>query len=82
MLRVSAARSISCAQAQLIFSDGANGRVLAYESPDNSALTVQSCIATCAGQNYTVAGLEYSVQCCECFLVILGIQIFKFVSLR
>src|ERR1700722_2046563 len=46
------------------FSDNAYGRIFANENPDDSGLTVESCIASCQSQNYTVAGLEYSVQCC------------------
>ncbi|KZT03065.1 copper radical oxidase [Laetiporus sulphureus 93-53] len=45
------------------YVDDAYGRVMANELPDNQYLTVESCIASCAGQNYTLAGLEYSVQC-------------------
>lgn len=40
-----------------------------YQQPDNQALTVESCIATCAGLGYTIAGMEFSVQCfCDNFL--------------
>lgn len=41
-------------------SDNANGRVFANELPDNSALTVESCINSCASQGFSVAGMEYS----------------------
>ena len=34
-----------------------------YEQPDNPALTIESCTQLCAGLGYSVAGLEYSVQC-------------------
>ncbi|KAH9979503.1 copper radical oxidase [Lactifluus volemus] len=43
--------------------DNANGRILQTELPDNQALTVQNCIASCASQNFPLAGLESSVQC-------------------
>lgn len=47
-----------------MFRDNAHGRVFQTELPDNSALTVESCIASCSSQGFTLAGLEYSVQCC------------------
>jgi hypothetical protein len=51
------------------FLDGYNGRDLNYQQPDNAALTQESCIATCAGLGYSIAGMEYSVQCfCDNFL--------------
>lgn len=40
--------------------DNANGRVFANEDPDNSALTVESCINSCASQGFSVAGMEFS----------------------
>jgi len=43
--------------------DNANGRVLQTELPDNQALTVENCIASCSAQGFTLAGLEFSVQC-------------------
>jgi hypothetical protein len=45
------------------YLDNAFGRILGNEQPDNAALTVQSCVATCAGLGYTIAGLEFSTQC-------------------
>ncbi|KAH9927682.1 copper radical oxidase [Fomitopsis serialis] len=45
------------------YVDNAYGRAISTELPDNSNLTVESCIANCTAQNFTVAGLEYSVQC-------------------
>jgi hypothetical protein len=47
----------------LSFSDNQNGRVLTTELPDNPNVTVEACIASCQSQNFTVAGLEWSVQC-------------------
>jgi hypothetical protein len=44
--------------------DNANGRVFQTELPDNQALTVQSCITSCSAQDFTLAGLEFGVQCC------------------
>jgi hypothetical protein len=46
--------------------DNANGRVFQTELPDNQALTIESCIASCASQDFTLAGAEYGVQCCTC----------------
>ena len=44
--------------------DNAHGRVFQTELPDNQALTIESCIASCTSQNFTLAGAEYGVQCC------------------
>jgi hypothetical protein len=46
------------------YLDNANGRVLADEY-DSSTTTVASCIAYCSSNNFTLAGIEYSTQCCE-----------------
>lgn len=43
--------------------NSANGRALQYQQPDNSTLTVESCIALCSSQGYSIAGMEYSQQC-------------------
>ncbi|KAN0105464.1 copper radical oxidase [Russula decolorans] len=43
--------------------DNAHGRVFQTEFPDNQTLTVEACIASCSSQNFSLAGLEYSVQC-------------------
>jgi len=48
-----------------IFRDNAHGRVFQTEIPDNQTLTVEGCIASCSSQNFSLAGLEYSVQCCK-----------------
>ncbi|KAH8661991.1 copper radical oxidase [Xylariales sp. PMI_506] len=51
------------------YSEGVNGRALINEQPDSQTLTVESCIAACIGLGYSVAGLEYSVQCfCDDFV--------------
>ncbi|KIP01604.1 hypothetical protein PHLGIDRAFT_38239 [Phlebiopsis gigantea 11061_1 CR5-6] len=43
--------------------DNAFGRVFTLELPDNSGLTIESCIASCAAQGFSVAGAEFAVQC-------------------
>jgi hypothetical protein len=43
--------------------DNLLGRVMRYQQPDNKALTAESCVQTCIGLGYTVAGMEYAVQC-------------------
>ncbi|KAJ7758795.1 copper radical oxidase [Mycena maculata] len=45
------------------FIDNANGRIVANEEPDDTELTIESCVSTCSAQNFTVASAEYSVQC-------------------
>ena len=45
------------------YIDNAHGRVLPMQLPDNSSLTVESCVQGCYGQGYSVAGMEYSTQC-------------------
>lgn len=44
------------------YVDNANGRVLGDELDSNS-MTVESCVAHCTADNFTLAGLEYSTQC-------------------
>jgi hypothetical protein len=49
--------------------DNANGRVMNTQLPDDSSLTVQSCIAKCSNAGYSVAGMEYASQCfCDNYL--------------
>ena len=43
--------------------DQAYGRILANSEPDDSTLTVESCVATCSGLGYSIAGMEYYTQC-------------------
>lgn len=51
------------------YVDNVNGRVLGNEF-DSSNTTVESCIANCAGQNFTIAAIEYSTQCfCGDYLI-------------
>lgn len=45
------------------YIDNAHGRVMPFQLPDNSSLTVESCVQSCYGQGYSVAGMEYSTQC-------------------
>ena len=45
------------------YIDNAHGRDLPYQLPDNSSLTVESCVQNCYGQGYSVAGMEYSREC-------------------
>ncbi|OQU99179.1 WSC domain-containing protein [Cladophialophora immunda] len=50
------------------YIDGTNGRILDIQQPDNSELTVQSCVSNCRGLGYGIAGVEYGVQCfCDDF---------------
>lgn len=44
--------------------DDAHGRVLTFNFPDTANMTVEACVAICSAQNSTLAGLEFSVQCC------------------
>ncbi|KAF8860303.1 copper radical oxidase [Acephala macrosclerotiorum] len=51
------------------YLDGYNGRILSQGQPDSQTLTQGSCEAKCASQGYTIAGMEWSVQCfCDNFL--------------
>ena len=43
-------------------TDNVSARTLPFER-DNSTLTVESCIATCAAAGYAIAGMEYATQC-------------------
>ncbi|KAJ7364627.1 copper radical oxidase-like protein, partial [Mycena albidolilacea] len=45
------------------FVDNAHGRIVANAQPDNTKLTVESCVQTCSTQNFTVAAAEFSTQC-------------------
>ncbi|KAI4197801.1 MAG: hypothetical protein LQ350_005706 [Teloschistes chrysophthalmus] len=52
------------------YVDNLNGRILGNRQADNTALTVEKCIATCAGLGYSVAGMEYSSECyCDNYLI-------------
>jgi hypothetical protein len=44
--------------------DNANGRrVMNNQQPDYSQTTVESCVSRCTSLGYSVAGIEYGVQC-------------------
>jgi len=45
------------------YIDNANGRILGTQEPDSDTMTIESCIATCSGLGYSIAGAEYSTQC-------------------
>jgi hypothetical protein len=46
-----------------------NGRILMYQQPDNLANTIEGCISTCIAGGYSIAGVEYGVQCfCSDFI--------------
>ncbi|KAF2138757.1 copper radical oxidase [Aplosporella prunicola CBS 121167] len=45
------------------YIDNANGRIMMYAQPDDSKNTAETCIATCIGLGYTVAGTQYGVNC-------------------
>ena len=49
------------------YVDNADGRVIGNEY-DDSATTVESCIAHCIANNFTIAAIEYGAQCCECYV--------------
>ena len=36
---------------------------MTYQDPDNAQLTIESCVNTCIGLGYPVAGMEYHTQC-------------------
>ena len=49
--------------------DGANGRILNTQQPDSQTNTIESCVQNCTAAGYTIAGMEYSVQCfCDNFI--------------
>jgi len=45
------------------YIDNANGRIMANEQPDNDGLTVEQCVVFCNTSNFTLAGMEFGVQC-------------------
>jgi Glyoxal oxidase N-terminus/WSC domain len=51
------------------YIDQVQGRILSYQQPDSTTLTIEGCISTCRGLGYAVAGMQYSSQCfCDNFL--------------
>lgn len=47
-----------------LYRDDAHGRVLSDEIPDSVNMTVELCVGLCNTANFTLAGLEFGVQCC------------------
>jgi hypothetical protein len=45
------------------YVDGLNGRILNHQQPDNAQNTPQVCVQACATAGYTIAGIEYGVEC-------------------
>jgi hypothetical protein len=45
------------------YNDNINGRILGFNTPDDNKVTIESCIATCIEEGYSVVGLEYTTQC-------------------
>lgn len=51
------------------YVDSVNARIMNNLQPDDADMTIESCVNTCIGLGYTVAGMEYGVQCfCDDFL--------------
>jgi WSC domain len=51
------------------YIDGANGRIMNTQEPDSNSNTIEVCVNTCVGLGYSVAGMEYGVQCfCDNFI--------------
>ncbi|KAF8862211.1 glyoxal oxidase-like protein [Acephala macrosclerotiorum] len=51
------------------YSEGTTGRALQNQQPDSQTNSVESCIKTCIGLGYSVAGMEYGTQCfCDNYL--------------
>ena len=52
------------------YSDNSpKGRALGYNQPDNTNLTVESCVQLCSSKGYSIAGMEYSTECyCDNFI--------------
>jgi hypothetical protein len=51
------------------YREGTNGRALTNYvtvAGGQPATTVALCIAACMGAGYSMAGLEYADECCEC----------------
>lgn len=46
------------------YVDNANGRILGNQYTSNQ-MTVEGCISHCSAGSFTLAGIEYSVECCE-----------------
>jgi hypothetical protein len=44
------------------YIDNAKGRIMLNQQNDNNQLTVESCVQTCSGIGYKIAGMEYAQQ--------------------
>jgi WSC domain len=52
------------------YVDNVDARILGYEFEDNNGLTIEFCVNECIAAGYTIAGMEWSVQCfCDDFIV-------------
>ena len=59
------------------YTDNVSGRTLmnGLQVPGGAgAMTVELCEATCKSAGYTLAGLEYSGECCKCVVFLLGLN--------
>lgn len=45
------------------YVDNINGRIMEGQQPDNDKLTIESCVSTCVGLGFSVAGAQYGKQC-------------------
>ncbi|KAI0120698.1 copper radical oxidase [Xylariales sp. AK1849] len=51
------------------YIEGTSGRAFLNQQPDSQTLTIETCVDTCVGLGYGVAGMEYASQCfCDNFL--------------
>lgn len=51
------------------YGEGSSGRAFLKQQPDSPALTIESCVTACIDLGYSVAGMEYGVQCfCDDYL--------------
>ncbi|KAL0947951.1 hypothetical protein HGRIS_010580 [Hohenbuehelia grisea] len=45
------------------YVDNAQGRIFGFAADPSPNMTVESCVSTCQGLNFTVAGLEFTIEC-------------------
>jgi hypothetical protein len=51
------------------YVDNIGGRIMGNQQVDDTTTTIESCVAKCVGKGYSVAGVEYGVQCfCDNYL--------------
>ncbi|KAF2100795.1 copper radical oxidase [Rhizodiscina lignyota] len=51
------------------FVDPTDARIFTHEEPDNQDMTIESCVDACINLGYSVAGMEWGVQCfCDNFV--------------